>query len=873
MLLKAKNEPDVNKYLATLLVSSQQPSVLSYTPLDYATVRYSAGLTLKNNFREMINRIPEDAKRFVRQIIFFGLQDEDAQVRRITGSVITELVKRAGILSWKELLPELVSRIENSEGRYTIKTSEGAMSALVKVCDDNTSSLERNYEGSKPLDYLLPKLLSFTSSPSTSIRRDTLTCIICFLPQKSAPIADSLDTILSNIFSLATDPDFDVRTQICRALGTYVEIAPEKLYPQLQGLVDYLIAQQLNEDDKQLALAAAEFWLSAGEQDNLSEQLTPYLPKVVPVLLRCMVYSEEDAIMLSSQADDADEDDKAEDIKPQFAKSKASKANKKANEDDETGEEIEKREKNNMEDDEDLSEGEIRDIGEDGDEEEGEWTLRKCAAAALDVFSTRFHGKLFEVTLPYFTENLKHSEWQYREAAVLALGAVAEGCLEIVVPHLPELIPYLLSLLNDPEPLVRQITCWTLGRYATWAAHLKTPEEKQQYFVPMMEGLLVHMLDNKKSVQGAAASAFAYLEEQAEAEIVFYSEPIIRQFVQCFTRYKDKNMYVLYDCVQTLAKYAGEQLQRPELSGLLMPALINRWNMLSDESRELFPLFECLSYVVTALGTHFSTFAPAMYSRAIRIIHSNLDDDIPAELELEIDESDKDFLVTSLDLISSIVQALEPAELVTLINSNTPNLLELIVICLGNIDSDVRQSAYALLGDTAIYLFPQLQPFLPKILPVLTNQLDLDQIPDVEVDNDFDVVTNACWSFGEIVLRQPTGLEAYADKLTERFIEIMSREEVPQNCQENAAIALGRLAISSASVIAPHLPAFADVFLQTAKDIAPTEEKDSAFQGFALVVAQNPQSMENSLGDYFKAIAKYKQPSAELAALFHNVSY
>ena len=101
---------------------------------------------------------------------------------------------------------------------------------------------------------------------------------------------------------------------------------------------------------------------------------------------------------------------------------------------------------------------------------------------------------------------LKHPEWRYREAAVLAFGAVAEGCMDVVEVkknYLPELMSqYLFKLLNDPQPVVRQITCWTLGRYSRWAADR---EDLAEFFEPMMEGILTKMLDENKKVQEAGA--------------------------------------------------------------------------------------------------------------------------------------------------------------------------------------------------------------------------------------------------------------------------------------------------------------------------------------------------------------------------------
>lgn len=42
------------------------------------------------------------------------------------------------------------------------------------------------------------------------------------------------------------------------------------------------------------------------------------------------------------------------------------------------------------------------------------------------------------------------------------------GCMNGMVVHLPELIPYLVTCLSDKKALVRSITCWTLSRYAHW---------------------------------------------------------------------------------------------------------------------------------------------------------------------------------------------------------------------------------------------------------------------------------------------------------------------------------------------------------------------------------------------------------------------
>ena len=51
-----------------------------------------------------------------------------------------------------------------------------------------------------------------------------------------------------------------------------------------------------------------------------------------------------------------------------------------------------------------------------------------------------------------------------------------------MIPHLPEIVPYLINSLSDKKALVRSITCWTLSRYSHWV--VQQPHE--QYLKPLM---------------------------------------------------------------------------------------------------------------------------------------------------------------------------------------------------------------------------------------------------------------------------------------------------------------------------------------------------------------------------------------------------
>ena len=874
MLAQAKSSPDINNYLAYIFSSAAPPQDIELSADDWHLVRSAAAIMLKNNVKAGQKQIPESSLALIKLAVPVGIQDRNPQIRNYAGNIATEVIRAGGVYSWPELLPELLKLLSNESGQVSNEAQEGAMSAMAKICEDNFKALEREQRGERPLNFLLPRFIEATKSPLPKVRAQALTAINVFTPRKSQAMLNSIDALLQHLFYLSEDPVPDVRRQVCRAFVRLVETRPDKLLPHISGLVDYIIGQQKS-DDEELACEAAEFWLSVGEHENLWQALEPYVQKIIPVLLECMVYSPEDIAMLGGASDDEDEEDRAEDLKPQFAKKNLKRTVNGGDPSTDASQNGNAYEKLASLDDE-LEEGEMVD-DDDGDENPEKWTLRKCSAAALDVFANDFGATVFTSILPYLQTNLKHADWPYREAAVLALGAVAEGCMDVVTPHLPELVPYLISLLEDPEPVVRQITCWTLGRYSAWAAGLQDPAGKDTYFLPLMDGILKKMLDKNKKVQEAGASAMANLEEKAGKRLEPYCGPIIQQYVRCFEKYKDRNRWILYDCVQTLAEHIGPVLARPELCNQLMPALIDRWQKVADQSRELFPLLECLSYVAMALGDAFSPYAEAIFGRCVNIIHQNLEQAMAANSNDNFDHPDKDFLVTSLDLLSAIIQALDNEKAAKLVNNSQPAFFELLSFCLEDPADEVQQSAFALLGDCAKYVFEQLRPFLPSIFPILLKRLDLDSILDEEIDSGFSVVNNACWSAGEIAVQYQKGTAPFVPELLQRCVEIINNPRVPKGVNENAAIALGRLGLENHELLAPHLPTFAEEFLNSMDEVDPSEEKATAFKGFSLTVAQNPQAIENVLLHFFTAIARYQDlrlrtpVKSELHDIFQNV--
>ncbi|KAL9123713.1 MAG: hypothetical protein Q9217_006884 [Psora testacea] len=844
MLTQAKSKPETPKYLAYIFSNGQSIRSLNLSPSELTLVRSSAAINLKNIIKSTYIYLDEDTRSYIRIFVLPCLDDANPQVRSLTGTVITEVVQRGGILSWPELFPELLSIAANDRGNTSADAQEGSMSALAKLCEDRKDDLERDYQGQRPLQYIIPRLLKITASPIPKVRALAIASINAFIPQQSDILVAALDAILEQLFRLATDSSSHVRRNLCRSFVLIVDVRPDKIRPHMDGLVDYMCLQQRDTDESESALEAAEFWLAVSENQKLCASLEPYLNKIIPVLLDSMVYDEEAVMRLGGAADDAEQEDRAEDIKPHFAASRISKSFVNAQKPSK----------------DDLSDGEIED--DDDDYELGiddQWNLRKCSAAALDVLASKFHRLVFEIALDYLNNNLTHTEWPHREAAVLAMGAVAEGCLEAIAPALPNIVPYLTSLLIDTEPAVRVITCWALGRYSVWALNLDNPSEKRKFFEPIMGGILDRMLDKNKRVQEAAASAFANLADKAKKELMSHAERIIRTYVECFDTYKDRNIYILYDCVQTLAEQLGAALRDPVLIDLLMPAIIKRWDRVSDQSQELFPLHECLSYIASALGDSFAPFAVPTFTRCIRIVHQNLELYHLAVSNQQVEKPDKDFVVTSLDLLSAIIQALDSAKSAELVQTCQPRFFDLITYCLQDPSNDVRQSSYALLGDCAVNIFPQLNPFLPSLMPAIIQQLDVKHAKGEDSETAFSVINNACWSCGEIAMKYQQGMQPYVVDIYRKLKAIIDQHGIPVSVAENAVIAIGRLGVHCSQSLAPHLQEFVEQFLHIIELVDQTDEKAHAFLGLNCTIRQNPYVMGGCLLQYFQASLAYSK--------------
>uniref|UniRef100_A0AAR2KSW3 Importin N-terminal domain-containing protein n=2 Tax=Pygocentrus nattereri TaxID=42514 RepID=A0AAR2KSW3_PYGNA len=784
--------PDFNNYLIFVLTKLKS---------EDEPTRSLSGLILKNNVKAHYQNFPNGVSDFIKHECLQNIGDSSPLIRATVGELLF-----------------------------------GAFGALQKICEDSAEILDSDVLD-RPLNVMIPKFLQFFKHSSPKIRSHAIACVNQFIISRTQALMLHIDPFIENLFALAGDEEPEVRKNVCRALVMLLEVRMDRLLPHMHNITEYML-QRTQDQDENVALEACEFWLTLAEQPVCKDVLCGHLAKLVPVLVNGMKYSEIDIILLKG---DVEEDeaipDSEQDIRPRFHRSRT------VAQQHEGGDSIEDEEDN---DEDDL----------DDDDTISDWNLRKCSAAALDVLANVFREDLLLHILPLLKELLFHPEWVIKESGILVLGAIAEGCMQGMIPYLPELIPHLVQCLSDKKALVRSITCWTLSRYAHWVVS----QPADAYLKPLMTELLKRILDSNKRVQEAACSAFATLEEEACTELVPYLAYILDTLVFAFSKYQHKNLLILYDAIGTLADSVGLHLNKPEYIQMLMPPLIQKWNQLKDEDKDLFPLLECLSSVATALQSGFLPYCEPVYQRCVNLVQKTLAQAMLHQTQPEVYEApDKDFMIVALDLLSGLAEGLG-GNIEQLVARS--NILTLMYQCMQDKMPEVRQSSFALLGDLTKACFQHVKPCIADFMPILGTNLNPELIS---------VCNNATWAIGEISIQMGAEMQPYVSMVLHHLIEIINRPNTPKTLLENTAITIGRLGYVCPQEVAPMLQQFIRPWCTSLRNIRDNEEKDSAFRGICTMITVNPGGVVQDFIFFCDAVASWVNPKDDLRDMFCKI--
>ncbi|THU71261.1 hypothetical protein C4D60_Mb08t33690 [Musa balbisiana] len=354
--------------------------------------------------------------------------------------------------------------------------------------------------------------------------------------------------------------------------------------------------------------------------------------------------------------------------------------------------------------------------------------------------------------------------------------------------NMEDIIAFLIPLLDDKFPLIRSITCWTLSRFSKFIVQSIGHKDGYEQFDKVLTGLLRRILDTNKRVQEAACSAFATLEEEAADELAPRLEIILHHLLCAYGKYQRRNLRILYDAIGTLADAVGSELnqkeKKEECKGVLTEKRGSGSGSGSGDSDSGCEQRERQRQQAGSVawfnpGARLKRPTPGLgraprrrslkraawkFSEALgpHLASPERLDERPSAFlnhcvcyKIQVDhvtagvQYDKEFIVCSLDLLSGLAEGLGGGIESLVAKSNLRDLL--LQCCMDQI-ADIRQSAFALLGDLARVCPAHLHPRLADFLSVAAEQLNAAAVKEA-----VSVANNACWAIGELAVQLAPG--------------------------------------------------------------------------------------------------------------------
>ncbi|KAJ1533075.1 hypothetical protein HK096_005721 [Nowakowskiella sp. JEL0078] len=293
---------------------------------------------------------------------------------------------------------------------------------------------------------------------------------------------------------------------------------------------------------------------------------------------------------------------------------------------------------------------------------------------------------------------------------------------------------------------------------------------------------------------------------------------------------------------------------------LLMVPLTKKWQITKDNDLDIVFIIECISAVSHAIGTPFGPYLPPIWHRCLNIVEKTIMQ-FEADPSLSSDSDEKDPMIVALDLLCSVTQDL-PDFVNYLLNENSDRFFQLLFRSMQDEKLEVKQSAFALLGDLASSLFDHLKPHINTLLPYAIVELEAVHISNNQ--QQISVTNNAAWAVGEISLKAGRELQPFVEDLLKRLIAILNKP-LPSRASrentalfENSAISIGRLGSTCPEIIAPYLPSLLSKWFEAVSKLNDDWEKISAFKGMNAVIVLNPQTVLPYFIYFCHALASWK---------------
>ncbi|XP_062018388.1 uncharacterized protein LOC133734787 isoform X3 [Rosa rugosa] len=138
-------------------------------------------------------------------------------------------------------------------------------------------------------------------------------------------------------------------------------------------------------------------------------------------------------------------------------------------------------------------------------------------------------NNIVPIALEHFTSHFAALEWPKHHAALIALAQIAEGCSEVMIKDLEQVVAMVLNSLEHPHIRVRWSAINAVGQLSTYLA----PDLQVQYHQQVFSALnaTIYGLQNRRLLAHAASALRKFVEKCARDILTPYLDEVVSQLV------------------------------------------------------------------------------------------------------------------------------------------------------------------------------------------------------------------------------------------------------------------------------------------------------------------------------------------------------
>lgn len=218
----------------------------------------------------------------------------------------------------------------------------------------------------------------------------------------------------------------------------------------------------------------------------------------------------------------------------------------------------------------------------------------------MDRLANKLGGQaILQPAFSWIPRMMSSTAWRDRHAALMAISAISEGCRDLMVGELDQVLALVVPALRDSHPRVRYAGCNALGQMSTDFAG--TMQEK--YHGIVLNNIIPVLSSPEPRVQSHAAAALVNFCEEAERSVL---EPYLGDLLsRLLELLRSPKRYLQEQALSTIATIADSaETAFGQYYETLMPLLLN---VLKEEQGKEYRLLrakamECATLIALAVG-------------------------------------------------------------------------------------------------------------------------------------------------------------------------------------------------------------------------------------------------------------------------------